>query len=145
MVEPFVLKRQVERSRLGTITAVAEGDMVVEEGTAVIVDMIVEDTVVEEDTAVTVEVGMIVEEAEEVTGIPIGDTTAIAVEEILIMTEMIVVEETMIETIGMVARTTTETIVVEETMIEMIVDLTVAGIMTGMTAIKLLLGMLLFD
>jgi len=142
MVEPFVLKRRVERSLLGTITAVAEGDMVVEEDTAVIVDMIVEDTVVEEDTAVTVEVGMIVEEAEEVTGIPIGDTTAIAVEEIPIMIEMTVVEETMIETIGMVARTTTETIVVEETMIEMIVDLTVAGIMTGMTAIKLLLGML---
>eukprot|EP00957_Ditylum_brightwellii_P133550 10182639-Ditylum_brightwellii.AAC.1 len=85
---------------------------------------------------------MIVEEAEEVTGILIGDTTAIAVEEIPIMTEMIVVEETMIEMIGMVAGTTTETIVVEETMIEMIVDLTVAGIMTGMTAIKLLLGML---
>ena len=108
-----------------TMTAVAEEDMVVEE-----------------DTAVTVEVGMIVEEAEEVTGILIGDTTAIAVEEILNMTEMIVVEETMIETIGMVAGTTTETIVAEETMIEMIVDLTVAGIMTGMNAIKLLLGML---
>ena len=108
-----------------TMTAVAEEDMVVEE-----------------DTAVTVEVGMIVEEAEEVTGILIGDTTAIAVEEIPNMTEMIVVEETMIETIGMVAGTTTETIVAEETMIEMIVDLTVAGIMTGMNAIKLLLGML---